>query len=407
MTVQEKAVLAERKEPPAQPLNEIHWFKRLEWFRMFIIWGIPLLGFIGATQVALHKKTAILMIVYYFISGISLSAGYHRLWSHRAYTATAVTRFFLAFFAASVGEGNAYTWARDHRAHHRFTDTDQDPYSVHKGLFYAHFGWIIFTQDRSLTGRTDVSDLKNDKIVMWQRRNYMSLFVLTAFVLPTVFAGLLWGDWWGGLVYAGAIRMFIVQQSTFFINSIAHSLGDQTYSDRHSPRDSVITSFLTGGEGYHNYHHEFPMDYRSGVRWYHYDPPKWTIYILSLFGMTSDLKQFPDNEVSMGAHQQKMKKLNREGKGISWGTPVDDLPLLTWAEYTERASGGHHLICLKGVIYDVAPFVHQHPGGTKIILSYVGKDATEQFFGGVYAHSNGAENLLCGMRYARLVEETK
>jgi stearoyl-CoA desaturase (delta-9 desaturase) len=165
-----------------------HWYSQIERHRLFVIAGIPLLGVIGAFNVPLQRKTAWLTVAYYFVSGIALSAGkiylrmvqtrcdlltcsafsgYHRLWSHRAYKAAFVTRVALAFFGASVGEGSALTWARDYRAHHRYTDTDADPYSVHKGLFYAHFGWIIFKQDRSLTGRADVSDLERDSVVMW------------------------------------------------------------------------------------------------------------------------------------------------------------------------------------------------------------------------------------------------
>jgi stearoyl-CoA desaturase (delta-9 desaturase) len=308
----------------------------------------------------------------------------------------------LAFFGASVGEGNALTWARDHRAHHRYTDTDADPYSVHKGLFYAHFGWIIFKQDRSLTGRADISDLKQDSVVMWQRRNYISLFFLSAFVLPAVVAGVCWNDWWGGLFYAGSLRMFWVQQSTYFVNSVAHYFGDQTYSDRKSPRDNVITAFLTGGEGYHNYHHEFPMDYRSGIRWYHYDPPKWTVWLLSKVGLVTDLKRFPENEVKMGKHQQSLRNLTRERENVSWGVPIDELPSLTQEEFEEKSRAGHQLLSIKGIVYDVANFVHEHPGGVRFLLENVGKDVSSEFFGGVYNHSYGAENLLASMRYAKL-----
>ncbi|KAG9583351.1 putative delta-9 desaturase, partial [Aureobasidium melanogenum] len=299
---------------------------------------------------------------------------------HWAYKAAFVTRVALAVFGASVGEGNALTWARDHRAHHRYTDTDADPYSVHKGLFYAHFGWIIFKQDRSLTGRADVSDLKRDSVVMWQRRNYTSLFFISAFLLPAVVAGAFWNDWWGGLFYAGSLRMFWVQQSTYFVNSVAHYFGDQTYSDRKSPRDNVITAFLTGGERYHNYHHEFPMDYRSGIH----------------------LKRFLENEVNMGKHQQSLRNLTCEGKNVKWGIPIDELPSMTREEFEEKSRAGHQLILIKGVVYDVANFVHEHPGGVRFLLENVGKEVSSEFFGGVYNHSYGAENLLASMRYAKL-----
>ncbi|KAG9571806.1 hypothetical protein KCV01_g19359, partial [Aureobasidium melanogenum] len=215
---------------------------------------------------------------------------------------------------------------------------------------------------------------------MWQRRNYTSLFFISAFLLPAVVAGAFWNDWWGGLFYAGSLRMFWVQQSTYFVNSVAHYFGDQTYSDRKSPRDNVITAFLTGGEGYHNYHHEFPMDYRSGIH----------------------LKRFLENEVNMGKHQQSLRNLTCEGKNVKWGIPIDELPSMTREEFEEKSRAGHQLILIKGVVYDVANFVHEHPGGVRFLLENVGKEVSSEFFGGVYNHSYGAENLLASMRYAKL-----
>jgi stearoyl-CoA desaturase (delta-9 desaturase) len=78
-----------------------------------------------------------------------------------------------------------------------------------------------------------------------------------------VVAGLGWGDWWGGLVYAGIMRACFVQQATFCVNSLAHWLGEQPFDDRRTPRDHFITALVTLGEGYHNFHHEFPSDYRT------------------------------------------------------------------------------------------------------------------------------------------------
>ena len=86
-----------------------------------------------------------------------------------------------------------------------------------------------------------------------------------ALILPTMVCGLGWNDWLGGFVYAGILRIFFIQQATFCVNSLAHWLGDQPFDDRNSPRDHVITALVTLGEGYHNFHHEFPSDYRNAI----------------------------------------------------------------------------------------------------------------------------------------------
>lgn len=105
----------------------------------------------------------------------------------------------------------------------------KDPYSVQLGLLYSHIGWLVFKQNPQRVGRVDITDLNNDPIVTWQNRHYVSVALTMAFAFPMVVAGLGWGDWKGGLIYAGIIRLFVVQQATFCVNSLAHWIGVCTY----------------------------------------------------------------------------------------------------------------------------------------------------------------------------------
>jgi len=107
----------------------------------------------------------------------------------------------------------------------------------------------------------------------------------------------LWGDALGGLIIAGALRITLTQHMTFCINSVCHKFGDQTYSDRNTARDNWVTALFTFGEGYHNFHHKFPLDYRNGVRAYHFDPTKWLIRALAFCGLTTSLKRVGDNKI--------------------------------------------------------------------------------------------------------------
>jgi stearoyl-CoA desaturase (delta-9 desaturase) len=111
-------------------------------------------------------------------------------------------------------------------------------------------------------------------------------------VLPGLL-GLLWGDPIGALLVAGFLRLVVQWHATFFVNSLAHCVGHQPYSSRTTARDSFWVALLTLGEGYHNFHHSFPTDYRNGVRWHHFDPTKWLVWSLSRVGLTGGLKRVP------------------------------------------------------------------------------------------------------------------
>lgn len=211
-----------------------------------------------------------------------MKIGYHRLWSHRSFTASPSLCFFLALAGASSVQGSILNWCQMHRAHHRYVDTPKDPYNVSKGIWWSHMGWLIFKPDPDSKGHVEISDLLQDQVVMWQHRNFPFLCLFTSYALPFLIAKFGWNDGFGGLLYAGIIRVFLFQQATNCVNSLAHWLGDQPYADATSPRDHIFTALVTFGEGYHNFHHEFPADYRNGIRWFHYDPTKWFISLVSL-----------------------------------------------------------------------------------------------------------------------------
>ena len=119
-------------------------------------------------------------------------------------------------------------------------------------------------------------------------------------------------------------------QSTFSVNSIAHWLGEATYDDKHTPRDHLLTAIVTLGEGYHNFHHQFPADYRNGVRWNDYDPTKWFIAICAYIGLARDLRAVPVDIIEMGALSMALKRLKDKQDKITWPPAPEDLPVVTW-----------------------------------------------------------------------------
>ncbi|KAJ6036817.1 cytochrome P450 [Penicillium herquei] len=229
------------------------------------------------------------MFAYIIIRGLAITAGYHRLWSHRTYTASMPLKLALAIIGASAGHGSIKFWSRGHRAHHRFVDTDKDPYNIQNGLF------------------STISD------------GFCS--IIPKIALRT-----------SGFVIVGIIGTSIIQQGTFCINSFGHWAGPQPYTSAKSPCNNFFTALITFAEGYHNFHHEFPIDYRNEVRFYDYDPTKWLIW-------------------------------------------------MTWEEYKQQTRTGCNLIVIKGVVHEVSAFVTEHPGGSSMITGAIGKDATEMFEG--------------------------
>jgi stearoyl-CoA desaturase (delta-9 desaturase) len=110
---------------------------------------------------------------------------------------------------AGAVQGSIRWWCRGHRAHHRYTDTDLDPYNAHKGFFYSHIGWLLFNP-RCKQGVADISDITKNEVVRWQQRWLIYLILGMGFVVPTVVAGFGWGDWAGGYFYAGVARLCFV-----------------------------------------------------------------------------------------------------------------------------------------------------------------------------------------------------
>jgi len=382
-----------------QPWTLTNWHKHLNWLHVVILTGVPLLGVYGAFTTPVNTKTAIWAVLYYFMTGLGITAGYHRLWAHRSYSASRPLQFVLAALGGGAVEGSIRWWSRDHRAHHRYTDTEKDPYSVQKGLVYAHLGWMILKQNPKRIGRTDITDLNSDIIVRLQHKYYGLVVLFMGFLFPCLVAGLAWGDWRGGFFYAGICRLVFVHHATFCVNSLAHYLGDQPFDDRHSPRDHILTAFVTLGEGYHNYHHSYPSDYRNAIQWWQYDPTKWAINVCYRFGLAFGLKEFSSNEIQKGILQQQQKKIDQWRAKLDWGVPLDRLPVMEFEEFEEQAKT-RPLILVAGVVHDVGAFIKDHPGGVALIRSGIGKDMTGAFNGGVYDHSNGAHNLLSTMRVA-------
>jgi stearoyl-CoA desaturase (delta-9 desaturase) len=221
-------------------------------------------------------------------TGLGITVGYHRLFAHATYKANSLVQFLLLFFGAAAFEQSTLKWASQHRDHHRYVDTDRDPYNIKKGFFYAHIGWLMFWDH--VIDYDNAKDLQKNPLVAHQHRHYYAWAVGAGIVTPLLI-GLLTGHLLGALIFAVCFRLTFVYHATFCINSVCHMFGKATYDIYSSAKDHWFVALLTFGEGYHNFHHRFPSDYRNAIRWYQWDPSKWLIALMSKMGLTWDLKK--------------------------------------------------------------------------------------------------------------------
>jgi stearoyl-CoA desaturase (delta-9 desaturase) len=199
------------------------------------------------------------------------------------------------FLATLTIQGSALSWSHDHRLHHRYTDKEGDPYNVKKGLLHAHILWLF--EKRPKIDQKIVPDLMENRLVVFQNRYFVILAVL-ANILVIVTTSWMLGDLLGAFVMVFGVRLFFSYHITWFINSLAHYWGEQSYSRECSARNNAILAGITLGEGYHSYHHAFPADYRNGWRWYQFDPNKWIIWLMSKVGLAKDLKKHNNHTIT-------------------------------------------------------------------------------------------------------------
>lgn len=261
-------------------------------------------------------------------TGLSITLGYHRLFSHLTFNAKWPVKVFTLLFGAAAFEGSALAWSADHRRHHKFVDHDEDPYDINKGFFHAHIGWLLFRTGPE-TPLTWVRDLQRDRLAWFQHEHYLALAFGVGFGLPPLL-GYIYGGWQaalGAFLISSVARTVAVHHMTFCINSLCHWIGDRPYSSKCSARDSFLMAIFTFGEGYHNYHHEFQYDYRNGVKPWQFDPTKWTIWLLSKLGLTSNLKTIPEEKILKAelAEQERQLAKTLEARPTPLSAPLETM----------------------------------------------------------------------------------
>jgi stearoyl-CoA desaturase (delta-9 desaturase) len=186
-------------------------------------------------------------------------------------------------------------WCRDHRVHHKYSETSADPHNAKRGFFFAHIGWLMMKKhpDIIIKGRNiDISDLKRDPVVMFHHRHYALLSLVFSVLLPILIPCYFWNEnLVTAYIFLVVFRLMTTLHSTWLVNSAAHLWGSRNYDKNINPSDNRFVSFAAIGEGWHNYHHTFPYDYGASEWGPRINLSTIIIDLLAAVGMVYDRKQ--------------------------------------------------------------------------------------------------------------------
>lgn len=276
---------------------------KIVWRNVILLSIFHVLALFGLFCAPLCKwKSWIFFCVYDLCSGLGVTAGAHRLWAHKTYKAKLPYRIMLMLFNCIAVQNHILEWCRDHRVHHKFTETDADPHNAKRGFFFAHMGWLLMRKHPQvlLKGSTvDMSDLESDPVLTFQRRHYSKLILIFSVIVPTMLPWL----WWGenpinALLFLAFFRYVYSLHMTWLVNSAAHLWGKKPYDKTMNPAENLLVAILALGEGFHNYHHTFPYDYATS-EW----GPTWNITTCFIdfcagIGLVYDRKQVSQEAIS-------------------------------------------------------------------------------------------------------------
>ncbi|CAH2991351.1 unnamed protein product [Chilo suppressalis] len=310
--------------PPSAEKREL----KIVWRNVFIFLYLHIAALYGGYLflTSVMWKTRIATIILYVISGLGITAGAHRLWAHKSYKAKLPLRILLTFFNTLAFQDAVVDWARDHRMHHKYSETDADPHNATRGFFFAHVGWLLVRKHPQIKakGKTiDLSDLWADPVLRFQKKYYMILMPLTCFIMPSVLPTL-WGEsLWNGYFCTAIFRYVAILNSTWLVNSAAHLWGHRPYDKNINPVEIKAVCAAALGEGFHNYHHTFPWDYKTAeLGHYSFNITKLFIDAMASIGWAYDLKTVSPDVI------EKRVKRTGDGSHSVWGWSdqyIDDI----------------------------------------------------------------------------------
>ncbi|MFC0451221.1 acyl-CoA desaturase [Rhodococcus jostii] len=255
------------------------------------------IGFLRVHPVGVAEL--VLLFVMWLVTGLGISVGYHRLFTHRTFKASASVQAALTIAGSMAGQGGVVSWVAIHRRHHECSDREGDPHSPNlfghsvlgrvRGLTHSHFLWMRRHEYPNIAHYAP-DLLKNRWLVKVARPYYY--WVGLGLAVPAIACGLVYQSWAGivsGFLWGGLVRIFVLEHTIWAINSFLHMYGTRPYESRENSRNGGIFALISFGESWHNNHHAFPESASFGLDWYRLDPGYWLIRLLAVFGLTWDV----------------------------------------------------------------------------------------------------------------------
>jgi len=247
--------------------------------------GLPFTGTVLAMRLLWHSAAdwtdVALMVALYVPISMGITIGFHRFLTHRGFRTNPVIKAALLILGSMAIEGPPIDWASNHRKHHAMADQKGDPHSPADGFVHAHLGWLFngMQADHEVYAR----DLMNDRMVMFISKTFV-FWIAATLLLPFFIGGIhshsFWTGAWHGLLWGGAVRLFLTHHVTWSVNSVCHTFGSRPFSTKDRSRNQWVVGLLALGEGWHNNHHAFPRSALHGLRWWQFDLSGLTIRLL-------------------------------------------------------------------------------------------------------------------------------
>ncbi|XP_013193953.1 acyl-CoA Delta-9 desaturase-like [Amyelois transitella] len=304
---EEKAEIHTEFEKTEKPLDDVllktgigtdfTYKHEIVWINAILLMTLNIFGLWGLLRLITGKnylKTFLwgFFVAYFGTEGVTIGA--HRLFTHKSFKAKPILRAILIFGQTVAGQNSVYVWSRDHRLHHRYTDTDGDPHNSKRGFFFSHMGWLIMKKHplvMKLGKNIDMSDLKADRMIMFQKKYFFPLYLIFAFLIPVWIPIAYFNETWlNSLLCCYFFRYTLSLHGTWLVNSAAHLYGTRPYDKNLQPVESWFVSFISLGEGWHNYHHAFPWDYKAAELTMHFNLTATFIRFFEKIGWAYDLK---------------------------------------------------------------------------------------------------------------------
>jgi stearoyl-CoA desaturase (delta-9 desaturase) len=250
-------------------------------------------------KIQLHKIDWVLFIVMFIATGLGITIGYHRFFTHRSFKTSKAVQGILIALGSMTAEGPLIFWVGIHRKHHQFADALGDPHSPNlekkgmlnkiKGFFHAHVGWMLSGKPANYLQY--VPDLLHDEFI-FKVSGWYFYWLGLGLLFPAVIEGLWEWSWLGfaqGFLISGLVRIFFTQNMSWSVNSVCHTIGNQGFSVPNWSRNNMVIGILALGEGWHNNHHAFPTSARHGLTWWQLDFSYYIIKLLNFLGLAQNI----------------------------------------------------------------------------------------------------------------------